>query len=45
MALFTKEKEGRKPDRKRHYITDFGKVALVEALKRLLSNFSDIAWP
>ena len=32
------EKEGRMPDRKRYYITDSGKAALVEASKRLLSN-------
>lgn len=34
-----KEKEGRMPDRKRYYITDYGKAALVEASKRLLSSF------
>lgn len=33
-----KEKEGRMPDRKRYYITESGKAALVEASKRLLSN-------
>ncbi|AGL03247.1 putative transcriptional regulator [Desulfoscipio gibsoniae DSM 7213] len=33
-----KEKEGRMPDRKRYYITDTGKAALVEASKRLLSG-------
>jgi DNA-binding PadR family transcriptional regulator len=33
-----KEKEGRMPDRKRYYITDSGKAALIEASKRLLSN-------
>ncbi|MCL6477450.1 MAG: PadR family transcriptional regulator [Peptococcaceae bacterium] len=36
-----KEKEGSMPDRKRYYITDSGKVALVEASKRLLS---DLEW-
>ena len=34
-----KEKEGRMPDRKRYYITNDGQTALVEASKRLLSNF------
>lgn len=34
-----KEKEGRMPDRKRYYITDLGRTALIEASKRLLSNF------
>ncbi len=33
------EKEGRMPDRKRYYVTDFGKDSLVEAAKRLLSSF------
>lgn len=33
-----KRKEGRMPDRKRYYITDTGKAALVEASKRLLSG-------
>lgn len=36
-----KEKEGRMPDRKRYYITDTGKAALIETSKRLLS---DIEW-
>lgn len=34
-----KEKEGRMPERKRYYITNCGKKALIEASKRLLSNF------
>lgn len=34
-----KEKEGRMPERKRYYVTDNGKAALVEASKRLLSGF------
>ncbi|MDO9533838.1 MAG: PadR family transcriptional regulator [Bacillota bacterium] len=33
-----KEKEGRMPERKRYYVTDNGKAALVEASKRLLSS-------
>ena len=33
-----KEKEGRMPERKRYYITKSGKLALVEASKRLLSE-------
>lgn len=33
------EKEGKMPERKRYYITDSGKTALVEASKKLLSNF------
>jgi DNA-binding PadR family transcriptional regulator len=34
-----KEKEGRMPERKRYYITDEGKAALIKASKRLLSSF------
>lgn len=34
-----KEKEGKMPDRKRYYITDSGRAALIEASKRLLTNF------
>lgn len=34
-----KEKEGRMPERKRYYITGDGKAVLIEASKRLLSNF------
>ena len=34
-----KEKEGRMPERKRYYITDPGKMALIKASKRLLSSF------
>ncbi|NLB17154.1 MAG: PadR family transcriptional regulator [Syntrophomonadaceae bacterium] len=33
-----KEKGGRMPDRKRYYITDHGKEALIKASKRLLSS-------
>ncbi len=33
-----REREGKMPDRKRYYITDSGRVALVETSKRLLSN-------
>jgi len=33
-----KEKEGRMPERKRYYLTDYGREALVEASKRLLSS-------
>lgn len=33
-----KEKEGRMPERKRYYVTDKGKRALIEASKRLLSR-------
>lgn len=32
------EKEGKMPDRKRYYITKFGKKALTEASRRLLAN-------
>ena len=32
------EKEGRMPERKRYYVTDLGRAALVEVSKRLLSN-------
>jgi len=38
MVYSQKEKEGRMPDRKRYYITEAGKKALVESSKRLLSN-------
>jgi DNA-binding PadR family transcriptional regulator len=34
-----KEKEGRMPERKRYYVTDNGKAALVESSKRLISSF------
>ncbi len=34
-----KEKEGKMPDRKRYYITDSGRMALIEASKSLLTNF------
>ncbi len=34
-----KEKEGRMPDRKRYYVTEDGKAALIETSKRLLSSF------
>ena len=33
-----KEKEGRMPERKRYYVTDNGKAALIKASKRLLSS-------
>lgn len=33
-----KEKEGRMPDRKRYFITKYGKKALVKAAKRLLAG-------
>jgi DNA-binding PadR family transcriptional regulator len=36
-----KEKEGKMPDRKRYYITESGKAALVATSKRLLS---DLEW-
>lgn len=41
MVYSQKEKEGKMPDRKRYYITDTGKAALVEASKKLLS---DLEW-
>lgn len=33
------EKEGKMPDRKRYYVTDYGRECLVEAAKTLLSSF------
>ncbi len=34
-----KEKEGRMPERKRYYVTDDGKSALIDSSKKLLSSF------
>ena len=39
MVISKIEKEGRMPDRKRYYITKFGKTALVENAKQLISSF------
>jgi len=38
MIISRAEKEGEMPVRRRYYITDYGKNALVKASKRLLSN-------
>ena len=39
MVISQIEKEGRMPDRKRYYVTNSGKAALVENAKLLLSSF------
>lgn len=38
MVYSQKEKEGRMPERNRYYITESGKLAMIEASKRLLSE-------